>query len=866
MLILITLGIYTNYQTQEYKNASYSVSVSQNIITEAQEIMNSVQDIETAYRGFVITNDSAFLNPLLVGQKVLKIAQEELQNLPLSHEQHTSLDTIKKLIAEKNGIAYSTIVKRKYGSFEEAQALIKTGTGNRLMNNIRYNVIKFINDEKLILNNKLKIENNKFLRVINIVILSVIVSVIVILLTLVYILSIYKRLSNTENRLVKAQMRLENILDMLPVGIVIINVPLKQYHANNKAIEILGGGINNDGSLADLVLDKGSLQKSFNASLPDSLLLTRAINGEENIGVSDLVIYRNNKEIPLRVSATPLYNEDGEIEYAVTAFDDITNIKKVESDLKEATKIVEESLKLKEIFLANMSHEIRTPMNAILGFTELLARKDLGALENEFVHTIHSSGENLLRLLNDILDFSKLEANMMIFEDHVISIRSALNSIHTLYSPKALNKNIQLFLNYDNNIPENLIGDPVRLTQIITNILGNAIKFTDRGSVLLSAKKLNTTDDKTILEFKIKDSGIGIPKEKIRTVFQRFDQGDANIARQYGGTGIGLSIAKQLIELQGGVIDVTSEVGLGSIFTFTIPFKNYNEENQPNREVNEPKIDYSFLKELKILLAEDNAINAMLIENIFKEQDITLDVASNGLETLQKIRKNNYDLVLMDIEMPEMNGYETTKIIRREMKLDIPIVAMTAHALAGEKEKCLQAGMNDYLTKPVNIKELFGKIYHTTNSKNKDKLPALESAANNINAPAQSPSSLPHIAEVPVAQLSLNYLHEVSGNNKEFEIEMIEMLISLMPEQVQQLEAAYSMMDYTAIKEAAHKLKSSISISGAEYLKPYLEQLEEDASGNNISDFSKQEFADVISRLYISLSQLQEILTKEYHA
>lgn len=390
-------------------------------------------------------------------------------------------------------------------------------------------------------------------------------------------------------------------------------------------------------------------------------------------------------------------------------------------DYSDAKEKAEESTKLKEAFLANMSHEIRTPMNAIIGFSDLLSKRPLGEKEKEFVRTIKSAGENLLTIINDILDISKIEAGMMTFEEHTFSVKEIFKSLNVMLMGKAKEKNLELVFHCDENIPDNLLGDPTRLTQIIINLTGNAIKFTQKGSINVLAKarkkkcvnSSNNSDENVFVEFSIKDTGIGIPEDKLKQIFERFRQAESHTTRKYGGTGLGLSIAKQLVELQGGILAVKSEFKIGSTFFFCIPYKESTERMQLIENTGK-KYNMVEISKLNILLVEDNQLNIILIRSLFSEYNLKLQVAENGSIALEKFKENKFDIVLMDMEMPVMNGYETATFIRNEMKSSIPIIAMTAHAMSGEKERCLSLGMNDYISKPINANLLFEKMYDLT--------------------------------------------------------------------------------------------------------------------------------------------------------
>jgi signal transduction histidine kinase len=390
-------------------------------------------------------------------------------------------------------------------------------------------------------------------------------------------------------------------------------------------------------------------------------------------------------------------------------------------DYSEAKEKAEESTKLKEAFLANMSHEIRTPMNAIIGFSDILSRRELGEQEREYVRTIKSAGENLLTIINDILDISKIEAGMMTFEKHSFSVKDIFSSLNIMLMGKAKEKDLELIFECDDNVPDNLLGDPTRLTQIIINLAGNAVKFTRKGKINVTAKVLpakmveseNFREGTVVLEFSVKDTGIGIPKDKLEHIFERFRQAESHITRKYGGTGLGLSIAKQLVELQGGALSVTSEFKSGSVFSFCIPYeKSIQTAYMP--EIIGEKFNLEKLRALNILLVEDNQLNVKLILSLFAEYNLQVQVAENGSIGIERMRETKFDIVLMDMEMPVLNGYETATIIRHEVKSDIPIIAMTAHAMAGERERCLSLGMNDYISKPINANLLFEKMCDLT--------------------------------------------------------------------------------------------------------------------------------------------------------
>ncbi len=392
-------------------------------------------------------------------------------------------------------------------------------------------------------------------------------------------------------------------------------------------------------------------------------------------------------------------------------------------DYNEAKQKAEEATRLKEVFLANMSHEIRTPLNAIMGFSDLLSKRELGKQEKEFVKTIKSSGENLLAIINDILDISKIETGMMRFVHKKFKLQDVYKSVQESLRHKAEEKHLTLSFTSEEDVPAKLTGDPTRLIQIITNLTENAIKFTRKGKVEISVNVVQNESslnqqrnpDLTVLQFSVTDTGIGIPKNKLKSIFERFQQAESHTTRKYGGSGLGLSIAKQLVELQGGSISVKSQLRSGSVFSFQIPYQLSDEPFSETTTETEA-FNITDLSKLNILLVEDNKLNVRLISSLFSENNLKLDVAENGHEGIEKLKQAHFDIILMDMEMPVMDGYEATTVIRTKLNNNIPIIAMTAHAMSGEKEKCLGLGMDDYISKPVNANLLFEKIHELTSN------------------------------------------------------------------------------------------------------------------------------------------------------
>jgi len=491
----------------------------------------------------------------------------------------------------------------------------------------------------------------------------------------------------------------------------------------------------------------------------------------------------------------------GEVVGAVLVARDITDQKRIALELTEAKVFAEaervkaeNAVKAKQQFLSNMSHEIRTPMNAIIGFTKVVLKTTLTEKQSEYIHAIKTSGDALILLINDILDLAKVDAGKMTFEKTPFRMATSISTMLHLFETKILEKNLELVIDYDNNIPEVLVGDPARLHQIILNLVSNSVKFTKTGRITVDVRLLKSDDNKVKIQFSVTDTGIGIPKNKLKSIFENFQQASHGTSRIYGGTGLGLAIVKQLVEQQGGQIQVESKINSGSAFIFTLDFRKTKTEVPSDTEewqINEE------IKGIKVLVAEDIPLNQLLMKTLLDDFGFECDIAENGNIAIDLLRVKHYDLILMDLQMPEMNGFEATEYIRKTMKSQIPIIALTADVTTADLNKCTAVGMNEYIAKPVDEKILYRKIIGIL------KKTGLIKSDLDVKDDANK-----------FKYINMDYLMKRTKSNPKLIMEMISLYLEQTPTLIRLMKTSFIDKDWDLLQSAAHKMIPSFSIMG----------------------------------------------------
>jgi len=632
-----------------------------------------------------------------------------------------------------------------------------------------------------------------------------------------------------EDQLRRQEEKYRNIIANMNLGLLEVDNNEQIRYANQSFCEI-------SGYEADELIDKN----------PGQLF----IYGEENLhfveeqielrkkGISS--VYQlpvKNKRGEIRwwaISGAPNYDDQGNLLGAIGIHLDITDQKKLEEELKlQRAKAVEAS-KAKEVFLANMSHEIRTPLNAIIGFLRELKRIGVSGSQQEFLDYSFNASQHLLSIINNILDISKIESGEMILEHKSFSLKESVENVITILKPKATEKTLMLTTSFSDKLYPVFKGDSSKIEQVLYNIIGNSLKFTNSGKISVDCKVLQDSSHHQLLSISITDTGIGMSEEYIRRIFKKFNQEDSSISRKYGGTGLGMSITRELIHLMKGEIDVKSEKDVGTCITIQLSLDKGSKQSPKEAAAEKKDI---VLDGIRVLLVEDNELNQLVAENSLKHYNCSVTKADNGIIAVELLGKEEFDIILMDIQMPEMDGIEATQILREKMGIKTPIIALTANAFKSEIDKCISIGMDDYITKPF----------------------AEESLVTIMDKHLSRQKSQPEGVPVNTRQYDLTGIQKLGQGDEEFIRKIITLFITQTQEMIPMIELAFDNQNFAEIARLVHKIRPSVEAVGITSISGDLMKLEVSAKEHNV-DISKllSLFSKIRNTLTEAITQMKE--------
>ncbi|WP_320169378.1 response regulator [Maridesulfovibrio sp.] len=656
-----------------------------------------------------------------------------------------------------------------------------------------------------------------------------------------------RQLDAAHRKLVSHEEQLSSVLSSMAAKIAVLGPDLKIMATNEswRALFIPGQSETDitGRDFAEAIAESGCMPESLDALLEGVRSVITGSTGKFSHEYS--IEHKAGAEASwYMLEVTPMRGKSGG---AVASFIEITERKNMERELIEARDAAEKANRFKSRFLASMSHEIRTPLNAVIGMTDLTLRSELTAEQVENLDIVRVSASQLLTLINDILDLSKVEAKMLKLEKNDFSLSEALYAVVKSMEQQAKDKGLVLSLDLDEDVPEVVCGDEGRLKQILYNLVGNSLKFTDQGGIFVQVSTLDGCihSGQVLLQVSVRDTGIGIPEDKQAVIFESFRQADDTTTRKFGGTGLGLAISRELVEMMGGEIGVRSSEGCGSVFTFTV----FLQPGDPSTLISNGKEKKTVSRadsKVSILLVEDNPINVKVATSLLTKMGHSVTVAGNGVEAISMLPGLSVDLVLMDLEMPEMDGFNASRNIRMgiagEANRDVPIIAMSAHAMSGIKEKCIKYGMNDYIAKPVRYNELHRIVQDTMKTRTEE--PAVEVISGVQTAPI----------------LDLEKASDMYHGDSELYSELCSMFLTDVEDEIKSFDHAWSADDRDTARRIAHTLKSSCAAICAPHARVVAMELEKAvlADDPNAVNYCLERFREQSQKIRTALATTEQ--------
>ncbi len=797
MLILLSLS-YAYKNLGHLSSQNLLVTNTIYVVSQTSRFKQVAKDIQSNVRGYLITRDEALLTEINDGPSKLTAISDTL--LTLLKDEESQRVRIREMMATSDQfLDFSQSVLDTYQTSgpQPAFDLINSGQGIRLFKNLSNKIEELEAQAEVELTLRRNQFNRNRQRATMYIIITGIAGFGITLLSLYFLFIDRKKQLALRRQIFQKERLLNQYLEAIPDGIMVIN-PEKEVTFINLAGRTMLGlpkekKIQNlDELIAATTLNNPKVHGERFQS--DDLPICQGLLGNKAIG-NRIDIQQGKEVIKVETNVEPIYELDGQIVGAISIFRNVTEKEAYAINLNAARNLAEQSVKTRDVFLSNVSHEIRTPLNAILGFTNRLLQEGKDGKTEEYVGYIQVASRNLLGLIDDLLDISKIEADQIVLDKSPTSILEIIDSVGVIVKQKATEKKITYQQLLTPDLPAAIVTDKLRLTQILLNLCGNAVKFTEEGTVRLEVQTLSNVKNNTQrIRFTITDTGIGIPEDRQEQIFNRFVQASESTRSKYGGTGLGLSITRALVKLLGGELKLESTVGKGTTFTLEFDFVVLQElanSDFPDLATTLP----ARLASLNILAAEDNVLNQKLLKSIFDRAGARITIVNNGLEAIEKLEMEPYDIVIMDVQMPVMDGYTAIQEIRNRLNLAIPIITLTAHAMVGEKEEGVRIGANSYISKPFKEADLFREVLSLTQK--------VSSAA------APHPKNHAPLSSYKVL-VDNDYLKEITADDQALREELVELFATSSMPLCEKIFAALETKDYETLGKAIHELRSSL--------------------------------------------------------
>ena len=800
-MILVFISLYFSYTSlEDLASQNNRVNSTISILNQTANFALRAKDLQSNVRGYIITGNTLLLTSNHSLENQLTAIGDTLYHLvSYAPDQTARVKKVRKISSEI--VSFSELLTdtyRRHG-LDSAAALIKEGRGIALFKQLELQINEIQNIESRQMGHHKQLSSKSRNQTILFMIGTGVTGFFITMLSIVFLSRDQRRQRTLKREIYRKERMLNQYIEAIPDGVMVINNEKKILMLNGSGKKMLGipGDIPLDleSLTTQIALTDISNDRRYNSK---TLSISAALEGAEFIS-KKTHLRRNNEVIVFESNIRPICDYNGEVMGAISVFRDITDSEFYSKSLETERDNAERSAVIKDVFLANVSHEIRTPLNAILGFTYLLENEKLPPPAGEYVNHIQVAGRSLLNLINDLLDISKMEVGEVHLDMQPTSLPELVDSVAILLGQKASEKGIVYQQVLSEDLPTQVLTDKLRLTQILLNICGNAVKFTEKGSVTMRVEPVSQSSGSVQnIRFTITDTGIGIPKEKTGKIFDRFVQASESTTREFGGTGLGLSIAKSLVSLLNGSLSLESTVGKGTQFILEFPFEVIEVPLQPLPHEYRPTVQIK-PESLKILAAEDNILNQKLLSAVLKRINLPVTIVNNGQEAIDALKKENFDLILMDVQMPVMDGYTAIRNIRNKLQLTTPIITMTAHAMIGEKEECLRIGANSYISKPFKESDLVSEIFRLTNKE---------------NIPEQSEEIANFDDTDGLKYIDQKYLVEITNEDLDLIGELKSIFRQDYREQLERIKKAAFEEEYAELKKIIHKFRSSLMSMG----------------------------------------------------